>query len=87
MLLENSTLAEVLVDPAQPFPGWESRRAGLLGSKGRNKFWVVSMVEFYPRSLTQPRMVMPGSPESQSQLKIRENTMVRNKVFARANGE
>lgn len=38
---ENSTLAEVLVnvlvDPAQPHPGREFWRAGLLGSQGGNK--------------------------------------------------
>lgn len=32
-------------------------------------------------------MVVPGSPESQSQFKIRENTMVRSDVLGRANRE
>lgn len=51
------------------------------------KVWAVVRAEFCPESLTQSCTVLPGSSESQSQFKIRENTMVRSKVLGRANRE
>ena len=45
------------------------------------------MAESCPESPTQPCMIMPGSPRSQSQLKIRENMTARSKVLRRAHRE
>lgn len=45
------------------------------------------MAESCRESLTQPCTVIPGSPDSQSPLKIRENMTARSKLLRRAHRE
>lgn len=65
MLQEHPTLIEVWVDEPSPDLGGVLR-AGLLGSKGgkNSSGWSAGS---YCDSLPQSCMVVPGSPESQSQ--------------------
>lgn len=72
--------------PALPWVG--VLKSWSLGESGwEEKFWAVGRAESCPESLTQSCMVMPHSPESQSQLKIRGNMMVRSEVLGRINRE
>lgn len=49
MLLENSTLADASVDPAQSCPGWEFWKSWSLGESGwEYKFWAVNMADTGP---------------------------------------
>ena len=84
-----STLAEGSVDPAQACPalGGCSKKFISWGVRVGIKFWVVSMAESCRESLTQPCRVIPGSPGSQSPLKIRENVTARSKLLRRAHRE
>lgn len=84
-LLENSTLAEGSVDPAQPCPGWEFRRAGLLGSQDGNKNsgWSARLNPVLNHKLS-PVWLCQAAQGASHNLKLEKNVTMRSQVLGRA---